>query len=723
MEISSTMGTYIQTIGQQGTTYNSDWGGCSIYASIDNTTYTRLGKVHGAARMGMLSGTPTNPTGPLGVTADPFTGTIDNYFDMRQSNGILTPGAQADADGYHTLTYLDGEFISYAAMTPVKTNVYNPTGYVRRGLFGSTIASHNIGTQIARLDDAVFTYAYDASYIGQTVFLKFTSFNTLGGNEQLQSEVNNYTFVVTGRFNQMETIGKNLVSNPSFEYNLSNAPLGAFLNTPNARIIDGWRVAAIWSYPALIATIQTFAPHTGAHSLVVSIQPRSLAVGNNVVGVETDRVPVSSGESYAFGGWIRCDAGVAVPASCSVFVGMGLLLYTADGTFVQHLDPLSGIGSFRGALNFTAGQSTATAYQPFDGYVTIAPSYSGLIPAYATLVFYNLIQNGQASAFTAPAGICDANCDDVYWVPQALMTGNEVGNQGSKSITYQGLSNNVTYVSDATTVKWEINGGVVGSTPQPFILPRTDLSQTVDSVPALVDGLLCSGLSTTGGSPPGSYNFYLYFDEVNRVFGAISTGGIGSPTYAHVGTSVLWTQELMRADHFPLTPAGFFAGVCKVGGGTGTAPPPDGACLRSDVLVEEKARGIVALKDLKDCTGLFFKCPVNEDTPDGWAEVTRLQFAENSLWIHSHFNNGDWLATTFNHPFTLDDGTTKPACQLTFNDGFPCTTGIAGLVSHAKHSYSAEKVSVQLNTKLHLFYSGIEKASIQNHNFNKIPVS
>jgi hypothetical protein len=709
LEISPTMGTYIQTIGQQGLAYNPDWGGCSILASLDNTTYTKIGAVHGAARTGLLAGTPAFPTQVWGVTSDPYTGVIQNLWDMRQSNGVLVPGSQADADAYRTLTYLGGEFISYAAIAPVTANQYNPAGYIRRGLFGSTIASHNIGTQIARLDDAIFTYAYDASFIGQTVFLKFTSFNTLGSNEQLQSEVNNYTFVVTGRFNQMETIGKNLCSNPGFEYNLSNVALGAFLNTPNARIVDGWRVSSVFTNPALIATIQTFAPHTGTYALTISIQPRSLSVGDNILAVETDRVPISPGESYAFGGWIRLDAGVVVPTSCSVFVGMGLALYTADGTFVQHLSPLTGIGSFRGALNFTAGQNTATGYQPFDGYVTIAPSYSGLVPAYASLFFYNLIHNGQASAFTAPTGICDARVDDAYWVPQALMTGNEVGNQGSKSVTYTGYVGSFHYANDASSITW-ITAGLG--------LNRTDLSQTIDIIPNISQQI--SGLTINT-----HYNFYLFIDEVNKVFGGVATGGIGTPfSWAHTGTSINWTQELMRADHFPLSTGAIDAATSTGGTGSGGIPPPsDGGCLRSDVLVEEKSRGIIALKDLKGCTGLFFKCPVNEDTPDGWAEVARLRFKENSVWIHSHFSNGDWLATTFNHPFTLDDGTTKSACQLTFTDGFPCTTGIAGLTSHARHAYIEEKVSVQLNTKLHLFYSGIEKASIQNHNVNKIPVS
>jgi hypothetical protein len=105
----------------------------------------------------------------------------------------------ADADQYHTLCYVDGELISFATATLTGANRYNLT-YLRRGSLGSTIAAHASGMQFLRLDDAVFVYEFDPTLVGQTIYLKFTSFNKFELMEQSLANATAYTFTVNGSF-------------------------------------------------------------------------------------------------------------------------------------------------------------------------------------------------------------------------------------------------------------------------------------------------------------------------------------------------------------------------------------------------------------------------------------------------------------------------------------------------------------------------------------------
>jgi hypothetical protein len=116
--------------------------------------------------------------------------------------------------------------------------------------------------------------------------------------------------------------------------------------------------------------------------------------------------------------------------------------------------------------------------------------------------------------------------------------------------------------------------------------------------------------------------------------------------------------------------------------------------------------------------GDWVSCPRDDDTPDGWVEVSEVNkdFSTRE-WVHTLFNLDDWLATTPGHPFTLDDGSTKRAAQLSLEDAVPCTTGIAYPVSHALETYSALKVSVSVRSARHVFFAGMKSPCILQHNF------
>lgn len=84
------------------------------------------------------------------------------------------------------------------------------SGYTRRGVFASPIAAHGAGAQFLRLDDAVFSYAFDPSLVGKTLHFKFCSFNLVGQMQEALSDVTDYTFLLTGKFGNS---GKSIFSN------------------------------------------------------------------------------------------------------------------------------------------------------------------------------------------------------------------------------------------------------------------------------------------------------------------------------------------------------------------------------------------------------------------------------------------------------------------------------------------------------------------------------
>lgn len=168
----------------------SIWGGCQVWVSSDDTNYALAGEITGASRQGVLTATlPTN-----GVSPD-----LDHTLSvsLAMSNGGLLSGTQADANANHTLCYVDGELISYQTATLTGTNEYDLT-YLPRGQFGTTISAHASGSQFLRLDSGIFTYPYDKSLIGQTLYAKFLSYNQFHGGLQNLADVPAFSHTLTG---------------------------------------------------------------------------------------------------------------------------------------------------------------------------------------------------------------------------------------------------------------------------------------------------------------------------------------------------------------------------------------------------------------------------------------------------------------------------------------------------------------------------------------------
>jgi len=187
-----------------------NWGGAVCSLSFDGTNYTTIGTVTAAALQGVLTAT-------LASHADPDT-TDTLAIDLTQSAGIMpTAATHADADAFRALAAVipavtiannisnTPELIAYGSVAATGTYTSNLT-YLRRGLFGTAPAPHPTGSIFIRLQRAqagafassILAMDLDPQYIGQSLTLKFRSFNVFGRALQDISTVTPYQYIPSG---------------------------------------------------------------------------------------------------------------------------------------------------------------------------------------------------------------------------------------------------------------------------------------------------------------------------------------------------------------------------------------------------------------------------------------------------------------------------------------------------------------------------------------------
>jgi hypothetical protein len=168
----------------------ANWGGAQVHVSLDGTTYGQIGWLLPGAAQGFL-------TAPFASGSDPDT-THTLSVDLTESLGQIIAGTSADADfKLPTLAYCDGELIAFSAATLTSAHHYDLGTYIRRGCYGTTIASHASGTKFAWVQNP-FSYEYPRSLIGATIYFKFPSVNKLGAELQDISSCVAYSYTLTG---------------------------------------------------------------------------------------------------------------------------------------------------------------------------------------------------------------------------------------------------------------------------------------------------------------------------------------------------------------------------------------------------------------------------------------------------------------------------------------------------------------------------------------------
>lgn len=158
----------------------SGWGGCSVWLSDNDENYARVGSITQQARMGRT------------LTALYNTG---DGVSVKLNQGSMKGGTHIDAERANTLSWIDGEALSYEGAQLQTDGSYKLTGLVR-GQYATIPTDHASGARFIRIDEALYRHAYRKEDIGKTVYLKFTSMNLFGTNEQGLDEVQAYPYKI-----------------------------------------------------------------------------------------------------------------------------------------------------------------------------------------------------------------------------------------------------------------------------------------------------------------------------------------------------------------------------------------------------------------------------------------------------------------------------------------------------------------------------------------------
>lgn len=158
----------------------SGWGGCSVWLSDNDQTYQRIGNISQQARMGRTK---------YGFAQN------GNFCNVTINQGVLKSGTHIDAERGNTLCWVNGEAISYEDVEVYPNNWFTLRGLVR-GQYGTNAINHNADERFVRVDEALFRYPYRKEDIGKTIYLKFTSMNLFGSNEQGLDEVQSYQYTI-----------------------------------------------------------------------------------------------------------------------------------------------------------------------------------------------------------------------------------------------------------------------------------------------------------------------------------------------------------------------------------------------------------------------------------------------------------------------------------------------------------------------------------------------
>lgn len=195
------------------------WGGCRIWLSTDNSTFALWGVLRGGSRYGFTSTAIGNYPRPVGTIWDDFNfvwndpGVAWNSFTNIGANPdtadvlslrlfdnvqqLNTVSATQAANGFTLAAIFDSvtEIFSYQTATLTAPGAYS-LSTLYRGLLGTAGAAHPAGVPFCMLDGNLAKIPLDISMLGKTIYLKFTSFNSVGAMEQDISQVTSYSYTI-----------------------------------------------------------------------------------------------------------------------------------------------------------------------------------------------------------------------------------------------------------------------------------------------------------------------------------------------------------------------------------------------------------------------------------------------------------------------------------------------------------------------------------------------
>lgn len=265
------------------------YGGCRVWLSLDGLNYREEGIIYGSSRYGTLAADLASHAAGIDTT--------NTMSVLLRSGGQLLSGSTDDLTKGTTQIIVGDEYLSYQNAALIGTDAYNLTT-LKRGLYNTSPAAHAAGTPWVRVDAGVANLVdIDASMIGQTVYIKLTSFNVYSAAEQDLADVSPYTYTVSGTMKALQLIpGRTTVGGPLPSYKESSVgdihigDDGTYYRRVSATgILLGGKVVVLDGKRPILPWVQTAAqPITDAAAAAAAAYTAANAAIDAVAGLADD---------------------------------------------------------------------------------------------------------------------------------------------------------------------------------------------------------------------------------------------------------------------------------------------------------------------------------------------------------------------------------------------------------------------------------------------------
>ena len=133
-------------------------------------------------------------------------------------------------------------------------------------------------------------------------------------------------------------VGKNLISNSGFEFNVGATPTNAPITAVGASVGDTWYLAQL-DATFMAPELETggIAAHSGENDLMIHGPTTGIvlpATSTTLCRVFTHFIPVRPGDVLFLSGWARQQQNIAYPSGVNVWTRLGLFIYDGSGTFI-----------------------------------------------------------------------------------------------------------------------------------------------------------------------------------------------------------------------------------------------------------------------------------------------------------------------------------------------------------------------------------------------------
>jgi Putative phage tail protein len=372
----------------------NSYGGCNVFGSLDNLTFTPLGSVVGQARYGAI---------PSNVGAEDTSITVTLTAEGALDGLQLSSASASDYANNRALIYLDGEIIGFENADLVGTGEYTLSP-VTRGLFGTGPSpgvgtTHTAGASWARLDTSIFKIPFDPGIIGQTMYLKFCSFNDVSVAIQPLSEAETYTYLVEN-YNVGQLLGGPLT--------LEGVGMGiAGTSVFKSATTTAWD-SGVWSLQAYInGAFVAFQPNDATSSMMMGLHsaPGVVAYGDLDFMMYCGAGNLYFSEAWT-GTWVDGSLGTTYAAgdALQVVYDGNIVRYMRNGALLRQVSPGSQLTLYL-ASSFNTPNAGISGIQ-FGGAGVSSPV---LFNARGTCI----VSDGNAFKLSAGANAWDS---DVYSV-------------------------------------------------------------------------------------------------------------------------------------------------------------------------------------------------------------------------------------------------------------------------------------------------------------------